>query len=344
VSEVDISERKLKILSVIVQKYVESGFPVSSKSVCDTLNFPISSATVRNEMFELFRLGYLEQPYTSAGRIPSGKGYRLYINELMPKVLLSPEEKNVIGGALYSHSHDPENLIERASDVLAKITNLVSIFTSPSSYQAKVRNIQFVKTGEKNAMIVLMTTSGMIKNKLFRCLYDITSEMISVFGHMLNEKFRGVPLSSIISGTVGVITDVNSSIYEFFLPIFNALVDASQEALEVSVKMGGQMNLFSSSEMDVGDTMRLLSFLSNKSNILELISLTDYNLCIKVGEEIGYPEFRNLSVIIKRYNVGGKLGSIVLIGPMRMNYPALISKMDYLSSVVEASLSEILDV
>lgn len=340
----DISNRKLKILSVIVQKYIENGIPISSKAVCDDLNFPISSATVRNEMSDLYRLGYLIQPHTSSGRVPSNKGYRLYINKFMPKKSMSPEEKNIIEGALYSYSDDPENLIEKACQILSKMTNFISIFTTPPSSEAKVRNIQFVKTGKRNAMIVLMTTTGMIKNKLFRCQYDISPDLINIFSNLLNEKFQGKPLRSITPESVGMISDSNSSISILLSPIINALIDASLEAQEVSIKMEGQTNLFSIPEIDINEAICLMNFLSHKNNILSIISSMDKNLCIRIGEENHHQELKKLSVIIKKYIIGDKLGSILLIGPTRMNYSELVSKIDNVAASVENILDQILDI
>lgn len=344
VEEVDISNRKLKILSVIVQKYIENGIPISSKAVCNDLDFPISSATVRSEMSDLYRLGYLFQPHTSSGRIPSNKGYRLYVNKFLSKKSMSPEEKNIIDGALYSHSEDPENLIEKACQMLSKMTNFITIFTTPPSIDVKVRNIQFVKTGKRNAMIVLMTTTGMIKNKLFRCQYDISSELINVFSSLLNEKFQGKSLQSITPESVGMISDSNNSISILLSPIINALIDASLESMQVSIKMEGQTNLFSVPEIDINDTISLLNFLNNKNNILNIISSMDKNFCIKIGEENDRQELKKLSVITRKYTIADKLGSIILIGPTRMNYSELSSKIDNVAISVENILNQILDI
>ena len=340
----DISNRKLEILSVIVKKYIENGVPISSKAVCDDLNFPVSSATVRNEMSDLYRLGYLIQPHTSSGRIPSNKGYRLYINKFMTKKSVSPEEKNIIEGALYSYSDDPENLIEKACQILSKMTNFISIFTTPPSSDARVRNIQFVKTGKRNAMIVLMTTTGMIKNKLFRCQYDISPELINVFSNLLNQKFKDKSLRSITPESVGMISDSNNSISILLSPIINALIDASLEAQEVSIKIEGQTSLFSVPEIDINEAICLMNFLNNKNNILSIISSMDKNFCIRIGEENDHLELKKLSVIIKKYIIGDKLGSILLIGPTRMNYSELISKIDNVASSVENILDQILDI
>jgi heat-inducible transcriptional repressor len=344
VEEVDISDRKLKILSVIVKKYIENGIPVSSKAVCSGLDFPISSATVRSEMSDLYRFGYLIQPHTSSGRIPSNKGYRLYVSKFISKESISSEEKNIIEGALYSHSDDPENLIEKACQILSKMTSFVSVFTTPPSSEAKVRNIQFVKTGKRNAMIVLMTTTGMIKNKLFRCQYDVNPDLINVFSNLLNEKFQGKPLQSITPESVGMISDSNNSISMLLSPIINALIDASLEAQQVSIKIEGQTNLFSVPEIDIDDTIRLLNLLSDKNNVLSIISSMDKNLCIKIGEENDHQELKKLSIIIRKYIIGDKLGSIILIGPTRMNYSELICKIDSIATSVEKLLNQILDI
>ena len=193
----DISERKLKILAAIVETYVKTGEPVGSKALCEALDCSVSSATIRNEMADLSEMGLLEQPHTSAGRIPSHAGYRLYIDKLMEQKPLSEEEQRFIDGSLSASADNPEHLLEDASQVLAELTSYAAISTTPSDEEATVRHLQFVQTGRRTAMVVLLTSSGILKNKIFRCDYDLSPDILRVFHKLLNEKIAGIPVASI---------------------------------------------------------------------------------------------------------------------------------------------------
>ncbi|BED92761.1 MAG: heat-inducible transcription repressor HrcA [Candidatus Paraimprobicoccus trichonymphae] len=340
----ELSKRKLKILSAVVEKYIKTGEPVSSGLVCDHLNFNISSATIRNEMVELAKFGFLEQPHTSSGRVPSCKGYRLFVDRAMKIKPISTEERNLISGILYSRSDDPESLIEKTSKILADITNFAVLLTSPSSSEARIRDIQFVQTGRKNLMIVLMTSAGMIKNKLFRCDYDVTPELIEIFSRLVSENFRNKLLNEISSESVKFLADYDSEVEKILFPIFNVLIETAQEAQKISIKLEGQNNLLTVPDTNTDDLMYIFSFLNNKKNILDLVSnLSKNKFDIYIGDELKYPELKNLSVIFTKYSIGDKFGDIGLIGPTRMDYGKLISKLKYISDTLGVILNKMLD-
>ena len=181
----DSSDRKYKILAQIVENYISTGEPVGSKTICESSDLSFSSATIRNEMAELVSYGYLIQPHVSSGRVPSNRGYRLYINRLMPEKPLESDEKSIINGALSSASMDPEDLLEAAADILAEITGFTAVMTTPLNQNSKILSIKFVQISRRGGMLVLVTSSGMVKNKLFRREYDLNEEILKMFEKML---------------------------------------------------------------------------------------------------------------------------------------------------------------
>lgn len=341
----ELSERKLKILAAIVDMYVATGEPVGSKVICEALGCSVSSATVRNEMAELVNLGYLEQPHTSAGRVPSHAGYRLYINKLMDKKPLSGDEKSRISDRLYSGADTPEEVLTTASQVLADMTNYAAVSTAPHGTSAKIKKLKFVQTGRHSAMVVLITSSGMVKNKLFRCDYVITSEILRVFDNVLNDKFDGVYLSVI---TPVFIQTVAASLGEIAILVPNILVailEATKEALQTNISLDGEANLLFLPEFELGCAKRLFDYLNRRSDIANLILGGPSDTTVLVGNESRVPELEMSSVIITRYHIkDGGSGAMAIIGPTRMNYSKTITSLEYLAETVGTLLSEILDI
>ena len=183
------TKRKMKILEAVVESYIKTGEPVGSKTLCDTLDFNVSSATVRNDMAELASLGLLEQTHTSSGRIPTDLGYRIYVDELMKPVPMTKQERTAIRDTLYLSSDAPEHLLESAAALMSKITGCAAVAASPPGDSAVIRRIRFVQTGGYTAMTVLITSTGSVKTGLFRCDYVITPKLVEMFESVVNERF-----------------------------------------------------------------------------------------------------------------------------------------------------------
>lgn len=340
----DFGERKKKILSIVIEKYIDNGIPVGSKLVCNELDITVSSATVRNEMAELSELGYLNQPYTSAGRIPSYSGYRIYVDKLMKTSYLSQEEKSVIDGALCSAADDPENLLMAAADILSNLTDLTAILTTPPSDKAEIRDIQFIKTGRRNAMLILMTTTGVVKNKLFRCNYDITDDLLCVFREIMNDKFRGKLLKGLNLTAMSILPSSDNDMPMLMFPVVNAFMDAVHDALEIQIKTAGETNLLTVSELKPTDVLNILKFLRDKNSIIKVLMSRERGINVMIGDEEVYNGLGMASIITSRYSVGGRSGAIAVIGPTRMDYRNLISKIRYIASSVGNWLERILEI
>ncbi|MBC8533758.1 heat-inducible transcriptional repressor HrcA [Yeguia hominis] len=337
----ELSERKLKILAAIVSSYIENGEPVGSKSIASDLG--VSSATVRNEMADLSELGFLEQPHTSAGRIPSQRGYRLYIDHMMEKKPVTEREKNYMDSALHAGAYDPDRLLLNVSKVLAAITKLAAVSTTPSGNMAVVRAIQFVQTSRRTAMIVLMSSAGTMKTRVFHCDFDLTPEILRIFFRVFNERLAGKPVSSI---TPAFIQTLGASLGEMMLLMSSALMallEVANDTLETDVCLDGQVNLLFYPEYGGAKAFAMMQFLERSREVARLLLNQPGEMQVLVGAETGRPELAESGVVIARYAIGGEdAGAIGVIGPMRMDYSKTIANLEYLSHSVGTCLTQLM--
>ncbi len=339
-----LNTRKQKILSAVIDLYVATGEPVGSKAICDILDFNVSSATVRNELSELSEMGLLEQPHTSAGRVPSQKGYRLYIDTLMKRHPLSGEEQRYLDSMLLPTANDPQRLLDGVSRVLAGMSRFTAISTTPSSSTAEVKGVQFVQTSRRTAMVILMTSAGTMKSRVFHCDFDLTPEILRVFFRVLNEKLVGLPVSTI---TPAYIQSLAVSLGEMSILMSSplmAVLEVAQDSMQAEVLLDGEMNLLFYREFEPEEVRRIMGFLSRPQEISRLLEQKANSIRVLIGEETNQPELSGSSVIVSRYAVGGEdAGAIAIIGPTRMNYSKMISNIEYLSGSVGKILTELMD-
>ena len=336
----ELSDRKQKVLAAIIDAYVKTGEPVGSKALAADLG--VSSATIRNEMADLVEGGLLEQPHTSAGRIPSQKGYRIYIDRLMDRKPITEQEQRYLDGLLFSSAYDQQKLLEGVSQTLAALTRFAAVSTAPSGRQADIRALQFVQTSRRTAMLILLTSAGTMKNQVFRCEFDLSPDILRVLFRVLNEKLVGVPVASVtpafiqtLAATLGELTVLMSS------PLV-ALLEAAQGAVEPEVRLNGQMNLLFHQEFERGNARRVMDFLERPQDVAQLLLQPQKDVRVLIGEETHHPELRDSSVIVAHYAIDGEqAGAIGLIGPVRMDYPSLIAKLEYLSHTVGRLLTEL---
>ncbi len=340
----EMTPRKEKILAAVVESFIRTGEPVGSKTLMGELDFRVSSATIRNEMADLVEMGYLEQPHTSAGRVPSTLGYRYYIDKLMNKLEMNKDESESIEKSVASGRGDPEQLLEKAGEVIARLTNCAAITTLPTGEQACVRRAEFVPVSNRTAMVVLLTSAGTLKSKACRGDMPITQQTVERFYSVCAAHFIGKPLEEI--GTVMLQTLV-ASLGEYALemsPYFVALADLASEALKSDVLLEGQSNLFNHRELS-GSVVDIMELLRKGEPLSKLISAGEKDgLNVKIGTENEYKQLSNSSVIISRYDVNGsRSGAVGIIGPTRLNYAKLIPYMQFISGVVGKILSETLE-
>ena len=336
----ELGKRKEMILSAIVEQYIKSGEPIGSKFLMDALPISVSSATIRNEMSELHEMGLLEQPHTSAGRIPSQAGYRYYIDNLMNTNELSENERELIKNELERSTGSPDKLLEKAGEMLAKLTGCAAIATTPTDEGAVIKHIEIMPVGTRIAMIVMMTSSGIIKNGICKVETEITKDMVQCFYDIVNECFIGRPVSDV--GTVMIQTLVASlgTNALSMSPLFVVLADIANQALQAEIRLEGEQNLLHHREFG-NNAYEMMQFFDEKDKLERALSNSKNPLEVIIGKENMYRQLENSSMIISRYSIKGHDGGVIgIIGPTRLNYAKLIPSIEYLTDLVSKMLTD----
>ncbi len=338
----ELASRKEKILSAVVEKYIETGEPVGSKALQTETDLGVSSATIRNELKSLDDEGYLDQPHTSAGRVPTQKGYRYYIDNLMKPAILPERLRENIERAIRSGTQAPESILSRTSNVLAHLTSAAAAATTPSSDEARVHRVRFVSTGRHTSMAVLVTSNGMVKSRLFRCEFVLTPQLLSMFDKAVNEAFAGVKLTDITKGFLQTAASGMGELTLFVPDVLVAIYDAVQSALEVNVTVAGQTNLLFSDSYDFDTVRRTIRFLGDSKGISKLLNNSRSHM-IYLGGESKIPELKDSAVLSARYEIGGEnAGAVAVIAPMRIDYKTIMSEVIYAAGCVSRAIGDLL--
>lgn len=336
----ELGKRKELILAAVVEQYIKTGEPIGSRFLMSTLPISVSSATIRNEMSELAEMGLLDQPHTSAGRIPSQAGYRYYIDNLMSKYELSDDEKASLRRELERFAGDPNKLIDKAGEMLARITNCAALATTPTDEGALVKRIEILRVGTRLAMIVLMTSAGIIKNGVCRTDTEITDEMLENFHLIVDDCFIGKPVSDI--GTVMIQTLVASLGANALAmsPMFVVLADIAAQAVQAEIHLEGEQNLLHHRELS-DNIFETMQFLDQSEKLERAVSAGKNALSVHIGSENLYRQLENTSMIVARYNIQGHDGGAIgIIGPTRLDYAKLIPSVEYLTDLVSKFLTD----
>ncbi len=339
----ELSERKKQILANVVEMYVKTGEPVGSKGLISQSGLNCSSATVRNDMNDLDRMGYLLQPHTSAGRIPSEKGYRYYVDHLMPHREVDEFTKRLIDAGISPAIGDPEKLVNTARDILADITKCAAVSTAPVGALNVIRKIELVPVGIHTAMMVLLTSNGILKSRLCRVESELNVSVIEQFYSICERFFIGKPSGNISPAEIQTIAASVDYDYFALLPLLGAISDLALSTNDSRLVLGGEANLLS--RLDYGErAVSLLRFLSNKEPISEVIRSSKDEFNIRIGSENIYKQLEDSSVIVAKYNVNGDdSGAISVIGPTRMDYPLVISSMKYITDLLGRLITSALE-
>lgn len=329
----ELTPRKQKILASVIRNYCASGEPVGSKSIAEEIGF--SSATVRNEMADLINLGLLEQPHTSAGRIPSQQGYREYINSGVEKTEIPDDIKDYMDRTMTRMEYDREKVLLNATEALAGAVGFASAATSPGGQTAKIRAVQFVQISRRAAMLILMSSAGTMKSKIFRCEFDLTGEMMRIFFRIFNEKLAGKMVADITPAFIQSLGISFGDMAMLMSAPLMALLETARETGKPETATAGLMNLLMYEDYSQASVRQILRTLQSSEDLDLLLTCRPGQINTLIGTEIGRPEFRNSSVVMSRYMIDGvDAGAIAVVGPMRMNYPLVTECVRYISDVV----------
>ena len=337
--------RAMKILAAIVDEYIRTGEPVGSKVLAERADISVSSATIRNTMAALEQEGYLDHPHTSAGRVPTYKGYRYYIDNLMNPVPLDEADiehiDDIFEQAPEDGSLSPEEaIIQNASTALAEITKCATFSTNHVSQFSVITKVDVIPTGRRMYVLLMITSSGAIKNRICRMEFDLTNEQMEFFNSFVSKNLQGVNLSELTDEYMNKLIEALGAYMITLSPLLTAVCELSNDLMQDNVEVSGQTNLLECQEFPVMDVMK---FLENKNELSALLDSTFSGINIKFGGEDSSDTFAisNSTFVSGTYYKNGKpAGTLGVIGPMRLDYRRIIPYIEYFSDKITRLLSE----
>jgi len=327
-----LNERKKRILQAIIEQYISTAEPVSSAIILENYNLNCSSATIRNDMVELEQLGYIEKPHTSSGRVPSVKGYRFYVDELINDEKISLDEIQYIKTKLETKINEIQDLTKIATNTLSEITHYTTVAIGPDVINDIITDVKLILLGNRILMAVILTESGAIKETIIKYDEDISQNQLDSLNYVFNNKLRGKPLTKIDKPMEEYIISSMEDEVDVIKPIIEQLNKSLVETDKFYLE--GASNVFDFPEFKKIDTARnFLSILDTKEQVMEILNsgfAEDIN--IYIGEENDKEELKDLSIVTFRHIIGNRdFGTIGIIGPKRMDYSKVISVMKYIS-------------
>lgn len=329
----EISERKKKILAAVVDEYIRTAEPVGSKTIAATANLGCSSATIRNELSELTALGYLEQPHTSAGRVPSPQGYRFYVNELMERQKLTIEEAETINARLGEKMEQLDKLMNDAGRLAGQITGYPALtLSAPAS--ATVKRFDLIYIDANTFIIVALLGNNVVKNKLVHLPFSVEQGQIQRLSALFNAGFTGLTEDEITPVLISATERAARDTMGLTSIIAAYTIEALSESGSGAAFVTGESSLLRQPEFrDPDKAHRVISYLSDADHLKGLHGDTTENgVRVIIGPENLAEELRDSSVVMASYDAGdGQRGLIGVVGPLRMDYSAVAAKLRYIA-------------
>ena len=341
-----LDKRKKLILKVVTDDYIESAEPVGSRTIARKYELGLSPATIRNEMADLEESGYLEQPHTSAGRIPSEMGYRYYVDTLMSLQQLSKEEIERIHQELEKHHHQVESIIHQTAKILVQMTQYPSLVLSPHFQAAVFRHIQLIRLAANTVLVLIVTDTGYVENKVIEFEGDISDQDLDRISFLLNQKLRGLNIKDIRSSLLNEIRSELSFHEEFFNEALKLLLKISQNTpgSKERVHLDGATKILDQPEFsDLKKFKPLMDILEEEDKLYNLLSMhIDRGPQIKIGHENENLGIKDCSVVTASYEIAGRpVGVIGVLGPTRMEYAKVLPIVEHTAGILSELLTQI---
>ena len=330
-----MDDRKKTLLKEIVENYVKTVKPVGSNSLCKKLK--CSSATIRNEMAILESLGYIEKNHISSGRIPSEKGYRYYVENLMEPKDLTGEDMLKLQTIFSNNELQVSDAVTKCLEIISDLTNYTSVVLGKSSYDNLLKQINIIALDNHKIIAVVCTNKGIVENKQFVVPIDTDIDEIVKTGEMINKMLIGTPINKVSEKLEFEIKPIIAKKLKDYETVYNIFYDAFNNFLlhNTNIHVSGRVNLLKEPEYDnTEDIKRIASKLEDES-IKEMVNSIDgnENLQIYIGKDSNFDD--NVTVIKKKYKSGGEEGTIAIIGPKRMEYERVVSLLNYMVDKIE---------
>lgn len=339
----NMNDRKLTILKIIIDDFIDTAQPVGSRTIAKKYPVGISSATIRNEMADLEELGYLTQPHTSAGRIPSDLGYRLYVDALMGMDNIQKEQYDLVKGLLLNNLIEVEDVVSQAATLLSELTGMTVIITLPQFKKSRLSNFKLVKLAGAKVLLILVTDSGAFKAVPINFI-DVDQSILDNISLILTDRFHNQSIADINLRTVSRLTidyPEFKSVVEYLVPIIK---DVFREFETLEHVVEGVNHIMDTPEFaDPAKVKRMMALLSNQEVIKAIVGNLDHEgISVRIGKEIGIDDLTDCSAISTGYKVNGKVaGRVAVLGPTRMGYGKVISVTDYIRETLSEMFSGI---
>ncbi len=330
----DLNERKKRILKSIVDTYISSGEPVGSKYLSGAMGLDISSATIRNEMSELESLGLLEQPHTSAGRVPSTLGYRMYVENLMNQYSLSLEEINVLNEVMNSRLHHLSDVVSELTRVLSDMTDYTAFAYTAKPKASTIVRFEGVYLSPKNFLLVMITSQENVKTRQIKTDITLTPEVLTVLIKLLNENLTGINIEHISLETLYSLEDKFGVFRGLLSDILRIIVETVKSENESEVYLDGMAKILKYPDFaDITKTQSLISLLEDKEDLIRMItdsSVGHDGLNVLIGDSSFEGGLDRTSCVYHKFKIGDNItGVLGLIGPKRMDYSGVIARLEY---------------
>lgn len=340
-----LNNRMKTILNAVVYRYITTAEPIGSEMIVKNYELKVSSATVRHDMQELEKMGFLKKPHTSAGRIPTDKGYRFYVDNVMSKRvgLPSPTEKNEILEQ-YKIRKEFNEIMRVTSKLISKLTNNLGIVLAPNMVSDTLKDIRFISIDNNRILITLITNSGLFLQKVMKVNFEISEENLESIAKIIKKEFFGKSLEIIND-------EMLEKIYQYYFKyrtlesiwkIIEDCFDFQNE--EENIFLGNRCYILKQPEFkEIEKLNYLLDFIEEEKSLIQIIkkSLLDKEFDVAIGSELGQKVIEDCSIVTRKYYIKGKqMGAISVVGPTRMNYTKTISILDFIAAKLSKTLSE----
>ena len=336
----ELSERKTKILHAIIKNYLETGEPVGSRTISKYTDLNLSSATIRNEMADLEELGYIMQPHTSAGRIPSDKGYRWYVDMLMSQ---KEQEITEIKGQMLEKADKMEELLKQVAKVLANNTNYATMISTPTYNGNKLKFIQLSQVDDHQLIVVIVMEGNIVKNQIVTLDEPLSNEALLKLNMLLNTTLNGLSIDQITLGLIARLKEQAGIHSEVIGHVLDAVAEIIHVDNDMEIYTSGATNIFKYPELsDKQSAQEIISAFEEKQQLADLVTETlaseeNHGIQVYIGDEAPVKTMKDCSVVTATYELGeGMKGTIGIIGPKRMDYEHVMKTLKTLQSELDA--------
>ncbi len=336
----ELDERKVKILDAIIRNYLATGEPVGSRTISKYTDLNLSSATIRNEMADLEEMGYIVQPHTSAGRIPSDKGYRLYVDHLMEE---KDKEISEMKDFVIEKTEKMEKVLKQAAKLLASNTNYATLVSAPAYSKNKIKFIQLSAVSDTQLLAVIVMNSNVVKNQMIDISEPLDNETVLKLNILLNTSLNGLSLDEINLGTIALLKEQAGIHSEIVSHVLDTLVQTISETEDLQIYTSGATNILKYPELSDSDSVSsLLSTFEEKEELQSLVTESlsgnenETGIQVYIGNETPVQTMKDCSVVTAVYDLGeGVKGTIGIIGPKRMDYEKVMDNLKTLKSQLD---------